>query len=146
VNYLCSIEPAGQTRFTDACKRIALTRRGKGVLIILSDFFVKEGYEGGLRLLKGQGYDVYAIQVLSPQEMEPSIGGDLRLKDMEDGDTAEVTITAPLLRKYKQLLNAYCNKLHEFCAQRDIVHITVKSDMLVDQFVMDYLRRRGLLR
>ncbi len=146
VNYLCKIEPAGQTRFTDACKRIAVTRRGKGVMVILSDFFIKEGYEPGLRLLKGQGYDVYAIQVLSPQEMEPSIGGDLRLKDMEDGDTAEVTITAPLLKKYKQILTAYCNKLHQFCTQRDIIHVTVKTDMPIDQLVMDYLRRRGLLR
>ncbi len=145
-SYILSIEPAGQTRFTDACKRIAITRRGKGVMIVLSDFFVKEGYEAGLRLLKGQGYDVYAIQVLSPQEMEPTIGGDLRLKDIEDGDTAEVTITAPLLKKYKQILNAYCNKLHQFCTQRDIIHMTVKSDMPVDQLVMDYLRRRGLLR
>lgn len=146
VSYILSIEPAGQTRFTDACKRIAITRRGKGVMIILSDFFVKEGYEAGLRLLKGHGYDVYAIQVLSPQEMEPTIGGDLRLKDIEDGDTAEVTITAPLLKKYKQILNTYCNKLHQFCTQRDIIHMTVKSDMPVDQLVMDYLRRRGLLR
>ena len=146
IAYLCTIEPAGQTRFTDACKRIALTRRGKGVMVVLSDFFIKEGYEAGLRLLKGQGYDVYAIQVLSPQEMEPKIGGDLRLKDMEDGDHAEVTITAPLLKKYKQILNAYCNKLHQFCTQRDIIHVTVKSDMPVDQLVMDYLRRRGLLR
>ncbi|MCC6320601.1 MAG: DUF58 domain-containing protein [Phycisphaerales bacterium] len=146
VRYLCTLEPIGTTRFTDACKKIAITRRGKGVMIILSDFFYKEGYETGLRLLKGHGYDLFAIQVLSPQEMEPNIGGDLRLKDVEDGDSAEVTISAPLLKKYRQILNAYCNRLHEFCAQRDIVHMTVKSDMGIDSLVMDYLRRRGLLR
>ena len=144
--YLCGLEPIGGTRFTDACKRIALTRRGKGVMIVLSDFMVKEGYETGLRLLRGHGYDLFAIQVLSPQEMEPNIGGDLRLKDMEDADTAEVTITAPLLKKYKATLNAYCNRLHEFCAQRDIVHMTVKSDTPIDTLVLDYLRRRGLLK
>ncbi len=144
--YLVSLEPIGGTKFTDACKRIALTRRGKGVMIVLSDFMVKEGYETGLRLLRGHGYDLFAIQVLSPQEMEPTIGGDLRLKDMEDGDTAEVTITAPLLKKYKATLNAYCNRLHEFCAQRDIVHMTVKSDTPIDTLVLDYLRRRGLLK
>lgn len=148
VAYLCTLEPAGTTRFADACKRIAITRRGKGIMIVLSDFFYKEGYETGLRLLKGHGYDVFAIQVLSPQEMEPQgvIGGDLRLKDVEDGDTAEVTISAPLLRKYKQILNAYCNRLHEFCAQLDLIHLTVKSDTPIDVLVMDYLRRRGLLR
>lgn len=144
--YICSIQPRGQTRFTDAAKRIALTRRGRGVMVLISDFLVKEGYEDGLRLLKGHGYDLYALQVLSPQEMEPTIGGDLRLKDVEDGDAAEVTITAPLLKKYKQTLTAFCNRLHEFCAQRDVIHMTVKSDMAMDVLVMDYLRRRGLLR
>ena len=144
--YICSLEPSGGTRFTDGCKRIALTRRGKGVMVLLSDFLVKEGYESGLRLLKGHGYDVFAIQVLSPQELEPTIGGDLRLKDVEDADVAEVTITSPLLKKYKQILNAYVNRLHDFCAQRDIIHMMVKSDTPVDVFVMDYLRRRGLLR
>ena len=144
--FLCSLEPVGVTRWTDAAKRIAITRRGKGVMIILSDFFHKEGYDTGLRLLKGHGYDLFAIQVLSPQEMEPNIAGDLRLKDVEDGDTAEVTITAPLLKKYKQTLNAYCNRLHEFCAQRDITHMTVKSDTPLDTLILDYLRRRGLVR
>jgi len=146
VRYMCTLEPVGSTQFTDACKRVAITRRGKGVMIILSDFFYKEGYETGLRMLKGHGYDLFAMQVLSPQEMEPNIGGDLRLKDVEDGDAAEVTISAPLLKKYKQILNAYCNRLHEFCAQRDIVHMTVKTDMEMDVLVMEYLRRRGLLR
>ena len=41
---------------------------------------------------------------------------------------------------------AYCNRLHEFCAQRNIVHMTIKSDTPIDSFVMDYLRRRGLLK
>lgn len=144
--YLLGLEPSGGTRFTDGCKRIALTRRGRGVMVLLTDFYVKEGYEAGLRLLKGHGYDLFAIQVVSPEEMEPKIGGDLRLKDMEDGDVAEVTITAPLLKKYKQLFNAYCNRVHEFCSQRDMMHAVVKSDTPVDQFVMDYLRRRGLIR
>lgn len=145
-SYLMGLSPIGGMRFTDGCKRVALSRRGKGVLVLVSDFMVKEGYETGLRLLKGHGYDLFAIQVLSPQEMQPTLGGDLRLKDIEDGDAAEVTISAPLLKKYQQTLNAYCNRLHEFCAQRDIMHMTVKSDTPVDTFVLDYLRRRGLLR
>jgi hypothetical protein len=145
-SYLMGLSPIGGMRFTDGCKRVALSRRGKGVLVLISDFMVKEGYETGLRLLKGHGYDLFAIQVLSPQEMQPTLGGDLRLKDIEDGDAAEVTISAPLLKKYQQTLNAYCNRLHEFCAQRDIMHMTVKSDTPVDTFVLDYLRRRGLLR
>ena len=143
--WTCALEPMGYTPFTEACKRISMTRRGKGVMVVLSDFFVKEGYETGLRLLAGGGYDVYALQVLSPQEIEPDLGGDVRLKDCEDGDLAEVTISAPLLRKYKDTLNAYCNRMKEFCARREIGFTTIRSDTAVDVLVLDYLRRRGLL-
>lgn len=146
VRFVCSTEPAGSARFTEAAKRIALARRGKGVMVLLSDFFFKEGYESGLRMLVGHGYDLFVLQVLSPQEVEPAIGGDLRLKDIEDGDTAEVTISAPLLKRYKANLTAYVNRLHEFCAGRDIVHMMVTSDTPVDTLVLDYLRRRGLLK
>jgi uncharacterized protein (DUF58 family) len=146
VRWICTLEPGGTARFTEGAKRIAITRRGKGVMVLLSDMFFKEGYETGLRLLVGHGYDLFAIQILSPQEVDPPIGGDLRLKDIEDGDTAELTISAPLLKAYKANLNAYVQRLHNFCAQRDIVHLMVKSDAPIDVLVLDYLRRRGLLK
>lgn len=144
--FLLQLEPGGPAAFTEACKRIALTRKGKGVMLVVSDFFVKEGYETGLRLLLGRGYEVYAVQVLSPQEMEPDIGGDLRLKDCEDGDLAEVTITAPLLKRYKQMLGAYVTRLRDFCAARGILLQTVPSSTGVEALVLDYLRRKGLVK
>jgi uncharacterized protein (DUF58 family) len=144
--FLCSIQPEDSTDFTAAAKRIAMNRRGKGVMIVLSDFFMKEGYETGLRLLVGRGYDVFAIQVLSPQEVEPDIAGDLMLRDIEDGDHAEVTISAPLLKKYKQNLAAYCQQLRDYCARREITALTVQTDTPVDTLLLDYLRKRGLLR
>jgi hypothetical protein len=77
--WLCRLSPTGRSSFTEACRRIALTRTGRGVMVILSDFLLKEGYEDGLRALIGRGYDVAIVQVLSPQEIEPTLGGDLRL-------------------------------------------------------------------
>lgn len=144
--FLCSLRPAGGSSFTEHAKRIALARRGKGVMVVISDFFMKEGYEDGLRLLVGRGYDLFAIQCLSPQEVEPDIGGDLRLVDVEDGDRAEVTISAPLLKKYKKNLAAYCDGLRDFCARREITALTVRTDTPVDVLLLDYLRRRGLVR
>ena len=145
-DFLCATEPVGDAPFTEACKRIALSRRGKGVMVVISDFFIKEGYEDGLRLVLGRGYDVFAIQVLSPQEVQPTITGDLRLRDVEDDDTAEVTISAPLLKRYKANLAAYCDHFRAFCARREIANITVQTDTPVDTLVLEYLRRKGLLR
>jgi uncharacterized protein (DUF58 family) len=148
--FLCQLRPEGALPFTEACKRIALTRRGKGIMLVMSDFFIKEGYEAGLRLLVGRGYDVMCMQILSPQELDPvgpeGLAGDLRLKDVEDGDTAEVTISAPLLKRYKANLTAYCDQLREFCARRDMSLLTVRSDTPLDTLILDYLRKRGVLK
>lgn len=148
--YLCSLRPGGVVPFTDACRRIALTRRGKGVMVVLSDFFIKEGYETGLRMLLGRGYDLFLIQCLSPQEVDPTgpngLAGDLRLKDVEDADVAEVTISAPLLKRYKANLAAYCDEIREFAARREISLLTVRTDTPLDTLILDYLRKRGLLR
>ena len=144
--WMCSLEPGGALPFTAACKRIALSRSGRGVMVVLSDLLIKEGYQDGLRLLAGRGYDLVVMQVLSPQELEPTIGGDLRLRDVEDRDNAEVTISAPLLKRYKKIMEAYLREVQGFCAAREMTHLTVRSDTAIDVLLMDYLRRRGVLR
>jgi len=144
--WICSLRPAGTFSFREAAERIARSRRGKGVMLVFSDFFFKDGFESGLKLLVGRGYDVFCIQVLSPQEVEPPLTGDLRLKDVEDGDSAEVTISAPLLKRYKANLAAYCDSLRDFCARREMSLLTVKSDTPIDTLILDYLRKRGVVR
>jgi len=148
--WMCSLVPGGDLPFTDACKRIALSRTGRGVMVVLSDLLIKEGYQDGLRLLAGHGYDLVVLQVLSPQELDPNasggVGGDLRLRDVEDRDNAEVTISAPLLKRYKRVLDAYLRDARGFCAARGITHLAIPSDTPMDALLMDYLRKRGVLR
>ena len=60
--------------------------------------------EFALRLLVSQRIDVYVIHVLSQEEINPEVQGDLRLVDSEDQDQAEVTISRPLLQKYERTL------------------------------------------
>ena len=136
----------GPSNFDKACKQIVNMRSGRGIMVVLSDFMFKEGYETGLRRLISRQYDLYAIQVLSPQELDPPLTGDLKLVDVEDGDMAEVTISAGLLKHYKRTLAAYCNELKDFCTKRGAQHVLANSGQSMEQFVMSYLRRRGLLR
>jgi len=143
---LLSSQPEGFTEFERSARQIALTRQGKGVAILISDFLMKEGYERGLRYLIGRSYDLYVVQILSPQELDPTISGDLRLVDIEDNDTAEVTISAPLLKRYKATVAAYCNEMREFCTKRGVTYLCASSATAVETLVLDYLRRRGLLR
>ena len=148
----------GVNGFTGAMRAIAQARSGKGVMVVLSDFLIAEGYEEGLRFLAGGGgFDTYCMQILSPGEIDPAqegvrgdgvpiLVGDLSLMDVETGRVAEVTLTADLLKRYRATVAAYIEKLRSFCAARDMAHMLVRSDADIEQLVLEHLRKRGVLR
>ena len=135
----------GPTDLASACKRFALTAKGKGVCVLLSDFFDKQGIDGALRYLANRRFDFYAVQILAPQEIEPDLKGDLRLLDMEDSDFAEVSITQPLLARYKANLNAFCLHIKEYVTRRGGAYLMTSTAVPFDQLVLKYLRDRGLV-
>ena len=114
--------------------------------IVVSDFLFKQGYESALRRLIGDRYDLYVIQVLSPQEISPELAGDLKLRDIEDADMAEITVSSALIKYYKRNLAAYCKELSDFCTQRGAVYVRANSADSIESLVLNYLRRVQLLR
>ena len=143
--FLLTADAEGPSDFDKACRQLAGMTIGSGVMVVMSDFLFKEGYESGLRRLMGRHYDLYVIQVLSPEEISPKLGGDLKLLDVEDGDAAEVTVGAALLKYYKRNLTAYCNELRQFCTRRGATYALANAADPVEALVLNYLRRRGLL-
>ena len=136
---------AGPT-FNEGLKKFSQRAKGQGVAIVLSDFMDKDGYEDGLRYLAARNLDVYAIQVLSAEEIDPAVTGDLRLTDLEDGDQAEVTVSAPLLARYQQTLNAFRGGLSTFCSKRGLNYLFTSNQVPFEKLVLGYLRGRGLVR
>jgi uncharacterized protein (DUF58 family) len=145
LDFLQKLEPAGPSNFTAACRRFALQHRQKGVCLVLSDFFIKEGFEAGLRYVASGRYDLFCVQLLSPQEIDPDLQGDLKLRDIEDNDTAEVSITQPLIKQYKSNLNAYCLALKDFVTRRGGMYLFSSTAVPFDSLILNYLRERGLL-
>lgn len=146
IQFLEDLSYAGPSNMTKVCKRFAVRHTGKGVVIVLSDFLDKGGYADGFRYLLSRDLDLYAIQVLSPEEIDPTLVGDLKLRDIEDDDVAEITISAPLLKKYKANLQAYCTELKDHCTRRGISYLFTNTRVPFDTLVLAYLRQRGLLR
>ena len=144
--FLLTASPQGPTLFDQSCRQIASSRLGRGVMIVLSDFLFKEGYQPGLRRLISRQYDLYVIHVLSPQELNPPLTGDLRLIDVEDDDASEVTANAALMKYYHRTLNAYCQELQAFCTQRAATCVHASSADSVENLVLNTLRRVGMLR
>ena len=61
-------------------------------------------------------------------------------------DTAEVTISKPLLDRYQRTLAAFVDGAKDFCTRRGMSYLLANTEIPVDQLVSHYLRQRGLVR
>ena len=146
MDFLTRVTYDGPSNLTAAAKQFAIRHPQPGIVLVLSDFFEKGGYEDGLRYLLGRKYDLYTVQVLSPEEIEPTLTGDLSLMDVEDDDVAEVTVGRALINRYKHNLQAYCGQLRDYCGKRGVSYLFTSTEVPFDQVVLSYFRKRGLIK
>jgi uncharacterized protein (DUF58 family) len=146
LEYLDGVEPGENVSLAEGVKNFCLRNSGKGILVLITDLMDKHGYDTALRYLVAQQMDVYVIHVLSPEELDPEIKGDLKLVDSEDADIAEITVSRPLLDRYKQTLAAFVGGAREFCTRRGMNYLMTSTERPVEQLVSNYLRQRGLVR
>lgn len=148
LRFLDAQRPSQGGDLVGACRRFALSQPNKGVVLIISDFLDKADITAALCYLAGRLHDVYAIQILAPQEINPEQGpviGDLRLLDSEDGAMTEVSVGPALIRRYRAHLEAYCGHVRDQCLKRGIWHMIGETSIPVDTLVLRYLRGNGLL-
>jgi uncharacterized protein (DUF58 family) len=145
LDFLAKLQTAGPADLTAMVRRFTVTARLRGVVILISDFLDKSPVQESLKHLVSGRYDLYAIQLLSPQELEPTLTGDLKLTDSEDNSFAEVSINQPLLKQYKQTLSAHCLNIKDYITKRGGTYLFSSTEVPFDTIVLSYLRRRGLL-
>ena len=146
LDHMNTIETKHGVPLAAGAKSFCLRNSGKGIVVLISDLMDKTGYEAALRFLLTQAYDVYVIHVLSPEEIDPDVKGDLKLVDCEDADVAEITVSRPLLNRYKATLAAFVDGARQFCSKRGIAYLMTSTETPVETLVSNYLRKRGLVR
>ena len=146
IEFLTQLKVEGANNLALAGKQFAIRHPQPGIVLVLSDFMEKGGYEEGVKYLLSRNYDLYTIQILSPEEIDPPLVGDLRLTDVEDDDVAEVTVNRALINRYKKNLQAYCAPFKEYCTRRGISYLFTSTEVPFDQMVLSYFRKRGLLK
>lgn len=145
LHFLAGLKADGRTYLVQPFRHFALTHRRPGVVVIISDFLDKAGYEDALRYFLAAKQDVFILHVLAKEELEPPLVGDLRLVDLEDDDTAEITVSAPLLKAYRRTLEGFIAQLKQYAGRRGMNYLLAPTSVPFDVLVLDYLRRRGLV-
>ena len=138
---LSKLSAKGGADFNDSLRRGAIEARQAGVAVVLSDFLDLAGYESGLSALIARGFHVNTIQILAPEELNPSTFGDLRFVDSETGAMQEVTFGKYRLKNYQQTVENYCQRLREYCQGRGINYFRVGSDASLEKLLLNQLRQ-----
>jgi len=142
--HLQQIQAGGSCRLNASLKRRTLLTKQSGVAIVISDFMDPEGYEEGLKALLGRGFQVHVILVLSREELEPNVYGDLKVVDSESGMAQEVTFGKYRLKAYQKTVNAFLEQFKNFCRKRAIGFNLAPSDTDLDQLLLSDLRNAML--
>jgi len=138
---LSVLTAGGAANLNEALRRGALEARQAGLALVLSDFLDPAGYETGLTALVGRGFQVDLVQILAPDELNPTAFGDLRLVDSETGAMQEVTFGRYRMKSYQQTVQNFIQRLREFCQGRGVNYFTASSNTLLDELLLKQLRQ-----
>ncbi|MCI0643606.1 MAG: DUF58 domain-containing protein, partial [Chloroflexi bacterium] len=117
----------GITDLNLALRQYSLRARRPGLLFLFSDLFSPAGYKEGLNALQSRGYEAGLVHVLSPDEVDPPLGGDVKLVDVETKSDAEITLDASTLGLYRRRLQEWQAEIAAYCAGRDVHYIPLTT-------------------
>lgn len=123
----------------------SFTSRATGLVILLSDL-LSPTWEKALSRLASRSGEVVILHTLSPQELRPALGGDVRLIDRESGAAVSVTLNTDALRLYGQRLDEWRRTVEGFCARHGMGYVPVDTSVPLETLIFDSLRRRGVVR
>ena len=141
--FLESIEGGGDAALDDAVDALLKRHRGRGVIVMLSDFLTYDDVSRPLNKLFSAGLEIFAIQVLGPTEIDPDVTGDLRFVDCETASTLDVSSAGNLVNIYQEYRLAYERNLEQLCRGRGGRFMPVSADDPIESLLFDRLRRIG---
>lgn len=144
--FLEQIEAGGDSPLEAAVDDVLRRHRGRGIVCLLSDFLTFGDLERPLNLLFSAGLEVFAVQILSPQERQPELAGDLRFVDSETQETLDVTASGGVLSLYYEHLAAMEARLAAMCRRRSGRFASISSREPIEAVLFDRLRRTGWIR
>jgi uncharacterized protein (DUF58 family) len=146
LDFLTGLNAEGETHVRASLQTFAASKHRRGLAIVISDLYDPEGVVGAINTLRIQKFDPYVIHVVSPQEAEPELLGDLKLLDAETGRFRDVTLTEGLLKKYRNVYGEYCTSVETFCRSKAIGYVRCRTDVPFHDTVVHMLRRGKLFQ
>lgn len=144
--FLENVSFGGDSTIDTAITSALRIHRGRGIAIVLSDFLTTGDVSRSFNLLNSAGLEIFAVQILGPNEIDPDVTGDVRLVDCETGRTLDVSSARDLLDLYHEHRLAQHAWLSSQCRRRNGRFESVSSSDPLESILFETLLRRGWVR
>jgi uncharacterized protein (DUF58 family) len=121
-----------------------------GLTVIISDFFTDSDWKKTVDFLCFKRKQVLLVQVLTPDEVDPSYTGRINLIDsesaaIEDGRNLRIKIDRSNLLCYERAMADMREELRSFCASRGADFISVSCDQPLERMLFKELLKVGIM-
>jgi uncharacterized protein (DUF58 family) len=140
------LHPEGTTDLNAALHAFTSGRSRRGVVVLISDLLSPGGYQTGLERLSRSSLHPIVIHLLSPDELNPTLEGDMELQDVETEDTVQVSLDWATKVRYQQWLREWLGEIEHFCLRRGITYIRAETSHPIEELLLGRLRREKVLR
>ncbi len=138
--------PEGRTSLGGAARAFVARKPASGVVIVISDLLDPDGYAESLERLRYSGFEVHVLHLVAPDEAEPQVGQDFDLEDAETGDVVTVAMTQRAVRRYREAFRGFVQEVSSFCRKHEIGYTLVRTDLPLEELILETLRRSDLVR
>lgn len=133
-NLLENIEYDGTTNIYETISKYHF-KFGKGVSLIISDFFSEGNVSDMIKYLQFKKQHVYICHILSPQEISPNISENVRLIDSETGKHKEIATSKNLLKMYNRAYQKFINEFEENCAKKGVHYMLMDTSLSIEGLI-----------
>lgn len=143
--WLGELHPYGGAALTWSLEEYALRAKRPALVFVLTDGYDIEGLQHGSAVLAAHGHEIVILHILTPDELEPSLQGDLRLIDTETENRREVTIDGATLAAYQQKLEKWCQNLRLTTTKHNGRYVLLRADLPLRRLLLENLRHADVL-
>lgn len=143
LHHLDALEVGGETNFDASITRFLSRSPRPGIVVVVSDFLDPQGFSAPLDKLLAHKHEPVLLQVLDPEEVNPTVGHDVELVDSETGERVEVSIDATAVAAYRRRLQAFFEELTQYAKKRGLFYGRIDQSANLDDVILTYLRSGG---
>ncbi|MCD8207015.1 MAG: DUF58 domain-containing protein [Bacteroidales bacterium] len=127
------------------------TGKSNGLSVIVSDFMTDENWKKAVDYLTYMGRQVMLVQVLTPEECDPTYDGRVHLIDMESPDLAseknlKMRITRSMLEAYQEAFADFKKDIKDYCARVGADFISLVTDEPIEHAFFGELLNAGTIK